>query len=75
MATLEELQQRLSVVEAKLDQLLAASPTQPGPYDWQRSLGMFTGDEGMRRIMEEAMRLREQDREAALHDPNYHWGV
>lgn len=75
MATLDELQQRLSAVEAKLDRLLAAQPSEPGPYDWQRSLGMFTGDESMRRIMEEAMRLREADREAAKHDPNYHWGV
>lgn len=34
--------------------------------DWQRTLGMFAGDELMKRIDREARKVRESDRRAAL---------
>jgi cell division protein FtsB len=67
--TLEELRQRVALLESQVAQLLSKQPQLP--KDWRRTLGMFSGDEDMRRITDEALRYREQDREAARNDPNY----
>jgi len=33
--------------------------------DWRRTIGAFTDDEGMKRILRDALRLREADRKKA----------
>ena len=35
------------------------------PKDWRRTIGMFTGDEMMKQIFDEALKIREKDRERA----------
>jgi hypothetical protein len=63
MAT-HDLEQRVEILESQLgelrDELRAGK--QPGPKDWRRTIGAFTGDEGMQQILRDAMSLREADR-------------
>ena len=33
--------------------------------DWKSTIGIFTGDEGMKQLFEEALRIRAQDRRQA----------
>lgn len=68
--TLEDLKQRVAVLESQVAKLLAKQQAQPTP-DWRKTLGMFSGDEEMQRITDEALRFREKDREAARNDPHY----
>jgi len=61
------IEQRLAVLESRVNELqeaLRAAQQQPAK-DWRRTIGAFTGDEGMQEIMREAMRLREADRKKA----------
>jgi len=63
MAT-ESLEQRVEILESQLsklrDELRAGN--QGSSKDWRRTIGAFTGDEGMQQILRDAMRLREVDR-------------
>ncbi len=59
-ATLEE---RVAVLESKVEQLLRGSTRQK---DWRRTLGMFAGDELMKEINAEGRRIREADRRATI---------
>ena len=59
-ATLEE---RVAVLESKVEQLLRGVPRQK---DWRRTLGMFAGDELMKEIDAEARKFREEDRRATI---------
>jgi hypothetical protein len=68
--SIEELKLRVERLESQVAELLAKQQEQPAP-DWRKTLGMFSGDEDMRRITDEALRYREQDREAARNDPHY----
>ena len=36
-----------------------------GKDDWRQTVGMFTDDEGLKEVFEEAMKLREKDRQRA----------
>jgi len=42
------------------------SPTTPHKSkptkDWRKTVGMFTGDQGMKQLFREALKLREKDR-------------
>jgi hypothetical protein len=69
-ASIEELQNRISILEAQVAQLLARNK-EPVEKDWRKTLGMFTGKEGMDEILEETQRIREADRHAARTDPHY----
>jgi hypothetical protein len=33
--------------------------------DWKRTVGMFTNDEGMKQLFQEALKIREKDRRQA----------
>ena len=57
------LEERVAVLENKVDQLLRGSRQQK---DWRRTLGMFAGDELMKEIDAEARKIREADRQAAI---------
>jgi hypothetical protein len=37
--------------------------------DWRRTVGMFSGDEGMKRIDQEGRKWREAERRKARRDP------
>src|SRR5262249_21327891 len=42
-----------------------ANSNKPGSDDWRKTIGMFTDDEGMLQLFQEALNLREKDRERA----------
>jgi hypothetical protein len=60
MAT-SSLEDRVSRLEALLA-TLALSAKRGKKKDWRRTLGMFTGDEVMKRIDENALNYRKKDR-------------
>jgi hypothetical protein len=58
------LEQRVKSLESQLARVqdeLRVVKFQNGK-DWRRTIGAFTGDEGMQELFREAMRLREADR-------------
>jgi hypothetical protein len=59
------LEQRVAALEHQVAELKTAVETGERPKDWRRTIGMFTGDEGMKEIFDEAMKIREADRERA----------
>lgn len=56
---LECLETRVTQLQEELQSMRSAKK------DWRRTIGAFTGDEGMQELLSEAMRLREADREKA----------
>ena len=59
-----KVEERLATLEAQMAEVLAAVKKGRGK-DWRRTLGMFTGDETMKRIDDEAIKYREADRKKA----------
>lgn len=60
----QNLEERVASLEKKVAEL---ERSLNGSYqkDWRRTFGMFTGDEGMKRVDEEARKTRERDRQQA----------
>jgi len=58
----QNLEERVVSLEKKVAELESSLN---GGYqkDWRRTFGMFTGDEGMKRVDEEARKIRERDRQ------------
>jgi hypothetical protein len=58
----QNLEERLVFLEKKVAELQTSLN---GGYqrDWRRTFGMFTGDEGMKRVDAEARKIRERDRQ------------
>lgn len=56
---------------AALERQMAALQSEPKPRtkDWRRTIGMFDGDEVMKRILDEALKYREQNRREARRKP------
>ena len=61
---LEKRVAQLEVQVAKLQNELSAS-RQQSSKDWRRTIGIFTDDEGMKAIFDEARKLRKADRRKA----------
>jgi hypothetical protein len=61
------LDERVAALEQRVAELAAALANGVRPKDWRRTIGMFTGDEVMKRIDEAALRYREADRRKARH--------
>jgi hypothetical protein len=59
------LEERVAALEWKVAELTVALANRVGAKDWRRTVGMFTGDEVMKRIDEAALRYREADRRKA----------
>lgn len=59
------LADRVTALEKIVGELQSAKPHVPGPQDWRRTIGMFSGDEVMKRIMDNALQYREADRAKA----------
>jgi hypothetical protein len=59
------LEHRVAKLERELADLKAALAGGTRAKDWRSTLGMFSGDEVMKQIDEEARKIREADRERA----------
>ena len=59
------LEERLAALEKQMGELQAAVDKIAQPKDWRSTIGMFAGDEVMRRINEAALQYREADRKKA----------
>ena len=62
------LEERVARLEKRLDELMQGREVTDAPKskDWRRTVGMFKGDPIMREIIDEALRMREQERREAL---------
>lgn len=56
-ARIDALEKEVAELRAELARLQ--------PRDWRSTIGMFSGDEVMKEIMAEALKIREKDREKA----------
>ena len=63
------LEQRVAELERQLAELRQAEPTPPPTKDWRRTIGLFDGDEVMKRILDGALKYREQNRKQAKRKP------
>ncbi len=59
------LDQRLAELERQVADLKAEVHRLAQPTDWRSAVGMFAGDEVMKRIDEAGRRIREADRQRA----------
>lgn len=59
------LEKRVAVLEDQVRELVIAKRDNPGPKDWMSTVGMFTGDEYMKKIDAAALEFREKDRRRA----------
>jgi hypothetical protein len=59
------LEERVAALEQQVAELKEALANGARQKDWRRTIGMFTGDEVMKRICDEALKYRERDRERA----------
>ncbi len=57
------LEERVAALEKKMAELESALQNRGYRKDWQSTFGMFTGDEGMKRVDEAARKIRERDRQ------------
>ncbi|MFL5244240.1 MAG: hypothetical protein ACJ8FY_19220 [Gemmataceae bacterium] len=69
-ATLEKLKKttlenRVAVLEQKVNELSSALEKGAPPKDWRSTIGTFAGDESMKQIFEQARKIREADRKKA----------
>jgi hypothetical protein len=59
------LEERVAKLERQVAKLRAAVANGAAVKDWRSTIGMFTGDEVMKQIDEEASKFREADRRKA----------
>lgn len=63
-AVRQSVENRLTTVERRLDALQSVLATPAPRTDWRQSIGIFTDSPGVLEILDEAQKLREQDRVA-----------
>ena len=63
--TLESLDQRLSQLEQRIAELSPKTRHEPGRDDWMKTVGMFSNDPIAQAVLEEARKIREDERERA----------
>ena len=56
------IEERVANLESQVSLLLAQNGQTSRPKDWRRTIGMFTGDEVMWRVCQNALEYREEDR-------------
>jgi len=59
------LEQRVTALEQQVAELKAQGMNNGENKPWLRVLGIFAGDEGMKEIFDEALKLCEKDRQRA----------
>ncbi len=57
------LEQRVERLEHIMDELRSETPREPGRDDWLATIGGFSADPLAKEIMDEALRLRETERQ------------
>jgi hypothetical protein len=65
MMAQQKLEERVAALERQVAELRAALANGARQKDWRRTIGMFTGDEVMKRIDAGALAFREADRRKA----------
>jgi hypothetical protein len=63
------LEERVATLERQVAELKAAFTNGGDLKDWRRTIGMFSGDEVMKRIDEHARKFREPDRQKGRGQP------
>ncbi len=66
----EKLEARVAELERELAELKARVETLTPRGDWRSVVGMFAGDEGMKEILEEGRKIREEDRRRTKPKPS-----
>jgi hypothetical protein len=59
------LEKRVAALEEQVRWLMLGKRSNPGREDWLATVGMFTGDEYMKKIDAAALEFREKDRRRA----------
>ena len=68
--TIKALEQRIATIEAELAKLKRKVTEPQAQRDWRKTIGMFTNDEGMKEMFQDALKLREADRAKARKKPD-----
>jgi hypothetical protein len=68
--TQASLEERLNVLEKQVAELQAQVQKLVRPKDWRNVVGMFAGDEVMKRINEAGRKIREEDRRKTMPKPS-----
>lgn len=68
--TQAKLEERLNALEKQLAELQAQVQKLVQPKDWRSVVGMFAGDEVMKRIDEAGRKIREEDRRRTKPKPS-----
>jgi hypothetical protein len=66
----QSLEERVAALEQRVAELSAALANGAPKNDWRSTLGLFAGDEVMKRICDYALEYRERDREKARRRRN-----
>lgn len=61
----KKLEDRVAVLEEQVRRLLSMQFPQPGPMDWMKTVGMFSGNEAMKAMDTECLAKRERERRRA----------
>jgi hypothetical protein len=59
------LEQRVAALEQQVAELRAQQANGASEKPWLRTMGMFAGDEVMKEVFDDALKLREEDRRKA----------
>lgn len=65
------LEERMAALERQVADIKATIERETGTKDWRSTLGMFSGNEMMKEIDEEARKIREADRRKARRATNH----
>jgi hypothetical protein len=60
------LEQRIERLERIVHELQGKPHREPGADDWRATIGVFSGDPRAKEIIDEALRLRENDRQQRI---------
>jgi hypothetical protein len=63
----QTLEERVARLEQQMTRLAGGQPDEslPGADDWKQTVGMFRGDPIVEEMLQEARRIREEDRRQA----------
>ncbi len=64
----QTLEQRVAALEEQVAEIKAALANGINAKDWRSTVGMFSGDEVMKRIAEEGRKWRESERRKARRE-------
>ena len=65
-----KLEERIAELERQVADLKLRIDMLSRPNDWRSAVGMFAGDEDMKKIFEEGRKIREEDRRRTKPKPS-----